>query len=257
MYRYDISTIIENDNGDILAKSLQNNIKKCPIYPKLNIMDMIHGNNINIVKTLLKYDVGKKYKDSNDKTPIILASGLGNIKMLKLILKYRNDVNAETYYYGEKGGGKTALLRTIEMNQPERYDIIKILLDHGADINYQDRDNITALCELCYYNDIRGVKLLLNYPQLNLSKREPLKLCIQRKHFELIKLLLKHGAIMKNEYYNILKKYNKEDKTKILNIISKISLEHQCTVFIKKNEQIFPKKMFKNSNKILKEYFYL
>ncbi len=92
----------------------------------------IQNNNERILRILLDHGVNKKIAEAG----LVYAVSLGNIQLLKDLIKYGCDIQCK-YYFGKKiyrncdGDGKP-LLMAIEKGH---FGIFKFLLKNGADIN--------------------------------------------------------------------------------------------------------------------------
>src|SRR5690606_19044922 len=99
---------------------------------------MCHNNEIEIVKLLLKYNVDLDVKNDLGDTPLMYACKEKHIEIIKL-LKEANP-NIQNNY------GDTPLNSICENNKSEyRIDIMKLVLDRGADPNIPNNSLRTPL----------------------------------------------------------------------------------------------------------------
>ena len=146
--------------------------------------------------------------------------------------------------------GDTALMFASTNDHTE---IVRILLDHGADINVQDKYGQTALMqasgEECGHTEI--VKLLLDHgADINVQDeygQTALMNAIEFEYTEIVKLLLEHGADpnLQNKYGSTTLEWASED-TEII----KLLLDHGADPFIRNNKGEFPE----IPNKVLAEW---
>jgi hypothetical protein len=116
------------------------------------------------------------------KTALILAAGCEDIDFVNLLLSRGADANAEsdgsdnintalqaaacaTYvdWHGEWGGYNPEMLskaRTLPV-----YEVLKTLLDHGANMNAKDREQRTPLAEIAALGSLKCEKLLIERRQ--------------------------------------------------------------------------------------------
>jgi ankyrin repeat protein len=59
--------------------------------------------------------------------------------------------------------GYTPLLSAIERNAPDKYDVLELLLQHGAPVNEQGINDWTPLHMAAARNDIKALSLMLKY----------------------------------------------------------------------------------------------
>ena len=81
----------------------------------------------------------------------------------------------------------------------DNIELVKLLLEHGADVNIKDDvDRKTPLYNACYKNKLNIAKLLLKHgADVNIKDGyglTPLYNACYYNNIELIKLLLEHGA---------------------------------------------------------------
>ena len=87
------------------------------------------------------------------------CTGNDGYEIAKLLLEYGADVSAKYKGNSEgKGKGYTALLYAAGSGDEK---LIKLLVDYGAEINYQAEDGVNALMLACTYENISHVKFLL------------------------------------------------------------------------------------------------
>ncbi len=74
--------------------------------------------------------------DAEGNTPLMIASKIGNPRMLRIILVHNPDVNAVNNI------GETALMIAAENGQ---YSVVQQLIENGADVNAKNHAGLTAL----------------------------------------------------------------------------------------------------------------
>ena len=161
-----------------------------------------HGN-IEIVKMLL--EKGAKVNLQNEKkvSALILAAGQGNVEVLKQLLERGADVNLK----GE--GGSTALLSAFLAKQQfmpqwqaNKVEMIKLLLNHDADVKVRDGHHTALSCAIAM-KSIEIINLLLDKDkdlvnQQDLFLGRPYSNPITSDSPEILELLLKAGANVKD-----------------------------------------------------------
>ena len=92
--------------------------------------------------------------------------------------------------------GETALMRACDNGKVE---CVKLLLEHGADINAKDEDDCTALMIVCGAGQVECVKALLKHKGIDVNARDKddytaLMCACNNGEVECAKFLLEHGA---------------------------------------------------------------
>lgn len=152
---------------------------------------------IKIIKLLLDYGANIHVHNSVRKTPLFLAAEECYPDILELILKQYRLIDWSLHI--TYGGNHP--LHWPSFNG--RCDVVKLLLDYGADPNSINREQETPLHSACYGNRIEIAKLLIEYgANVNAKDRDgetPLQaitISKQNKNnkIPLAKLLIANGA---------------------------------------------------------------
>ena len=146
-------------------------------------------NNTKIVKMLVDNGADMTVRDSEeDLTPLHLVSSNGNIELVQFFLDKGADVNSNT------DDGPTALM-TACIN--EHTNIVKMLINNGADINRQDNNNgATPLIEASFRDNPEIVSLLLeNGADVNIIDKwgdSAITKAIEYENTEVVTLIKNH-----------------------------------------------------------------
>uniref|UniRef100_A0A1A9WWI7 Protein fem-1 homolog B n=1 Tax=Glossina brevipalpis TaxID=37001 RepID=A0A1A9WWI7_9MUSC len=161
--------------------------------------------NVSYVKTLLaQYDIDME-KECNvvfdglvvyGASALWVASGLGHLQVVKLLVQKGADVNHNTK-------AQSSPLRAA--CYAGRLDIVKYLIDHGADINLGNKYNNTCIMIAAYKGHEHVVYTLLkngaNPNDQALCGATALHYAAECGHLEVCRLLLDHGAcLLANEH---------------------------------------------------------
>lgn len=133
-----------------------------------------HANNVAIARVLIEAGADVNAKDDIQDSPYLYAGARGHLEILKLTLAHGADLRSTNRYGGtalipasERGHvetvdtlisagvdvnhvnnlGWTALLEAIILSDggPKHVQIVKRLVDAGADVELADRDNVTPI----------------------------------------------------------------------------------------------------------------
>lgn len=129
-----------------------------------NLAEAIISNNLNQVKKLLEnsVDLNPDIKNPREEPPLMIACGLNNPSIEMIKLLLENGANPN----GENFGRFTALMYSCfnnRQNEAKMLAITKLLLDHGADPNKQQFTKSTALHIASEFGYTSIVKLLLEH----------------------------------------------------------------------------------------------
>ncbi|KAF7973986.1 hypothetical protein HWV62_13589 [Athelia sp. TMB] len=204
-----------------------------PAGPKGTALQMASGRgDIDIVRLLLEYGADGNAPAGPKGTALQIASGRGDIDIVRLLLEYGADGNApagpkgtalqavfnwahpdQREYYGSRDRYPPSLVGTDEPDftslalQPSRrgYDIVRLLLEHGADVNAPAgyvHEGVeykrTALQIATYHGEFDIVQLLVERGADVNAPAGPDDTVLQdaayHGHLNSVQLLLEHGA---------------------------------------------------------------
>lgn len=108
------------------------------------------------IKLLLEYGEDINIINSYGRTPLMISVQNKDEKVVKLLLKYKPDL--EQY---ERGTGYTAIYYAVIIKHPK---ILHMLLEHGANpnIRYDDNQHTPPLIVAIQLSNLKIIKLLLN-----------------------------------------------------------------------------------------------
>ncbi|XP_051170986.1 uncharacterized protein LOC127287884 isoform X5 [Leptopilina boulardi] len=165
--------------------------------------------NFDIASTLLNSQVCDLNKPNTAGYTAVMLAALADVRnfmhmsIAKRIFENSN-VNLQS-----KMDGQTALMLAVSHG---RMDMIKLLIDAGAEINIQDDDGSTALMCAAEHGHIDIVRLLLNQPNcdssiLDTDGSSALKIALEAGHHNIGVLLYAHVHVNKgtNPYFSVKK----------------------------------------------------
>ena len=173
---------------------------------------------------LIKTD--EKYP-TDGKTVLMIAAEEGNKKHVSALIKYGANINLQDEY------GYTALMIAVDNDYEE---IVNILIDAGANIYAHDRYGSTALIIAANTGNIKIVESLINRASITTSPTSnptsnlisyldkknntgetALKIAVQNKKDDIVRLLIKSGAEYANVLLNAAKKGNNDNVLTLIN----------------------------------------
>jgi serine/threonine-protein phosphatase 6 regulatory ankyrin repeat subunit B len=150
---------------------------------------------IEIVKMLLEKGANVNETDERVRTAFLVAAWRGRKRIVEVLLE--QEVDVDTTVPTTKFGGWTALIAVSVQGNP---DIVKLLLDNGADMNAKDEKGNTALFHASGRGHAEIVEMLLdNEADMNAKDKNGQTALIEaseKGHAEIVVMLLEKGVNM-------------------------------------------------------------
>ena len=126
--------------------------------------------------------------------PLHGAAFSGNLEVVRKLIEYDPAyINAR-----EEDGGETPLYWASNSRNSKDVSVVRLLLEHGADINVQYDDGRTPLHTASYNGALEVVRVLLEHgADVEMKSRQgntALQEAAERGHDEVVELLQEHGA---------------------------------------------------------------
>ena len=192
-----ICALFVKEEDDRVARSIAHLLAAGAATNALNDVGMtpLHSaavvGNCTIMRQLLEHNpTDANVRDSKDATPLSYASRY--IKVVRLLIEFGADVNARDVH------DKTPVIVAARNWQPdERLDVVRTLLDAGADVKAAAKDGLTVLHLHFRKRSKRLVEMLIARGadvNANSTKGTPLHRAARGNSVKCIRLLLEHGA---------------------------------------------------------------
>lgn len=139
-----------------------------------------------IVEFLIKEERIHRLRGDPDKRAFNIALKIGDLKSVEIFIKYGLIIND---YYD---------IPLIKASEVGNIDIVKFLVEHGAEVNIKDPWDTTPIYAACRERNLEVVKYLIE-EGANINKKinsgwTPLHTAVYNGDFQIVKLLLEKGA---------------------------------------------------------------
>lgn len=125
-------------------------------------------------------------------TALMRAANLGHFEAVKVLIEKGANISIRSK------GNETALSNAIQSSKKNKSQIIKYLIDHGADVNDTTSYGDTSLIRACEDGEIELIKYLIakgaDINQKGSLGATPLHEAARNGHLEIVKLLIENGA---------------------------------------------------------------
>ena len=151
------------------------------------LLAALAGRHFQIAKLLYHDGTDVNVRGNDEQTPLCSAAYYGDLEMVRVLLDYKADVNLRDRYNWAP---------ILNVSWP---DVIRLLLEHGADVNMLKVDNgETPLHLAAYRGRVEVVRVLLEHGA-NLGAQDnqgriPLQQAVFQEAVEVIRVLLEHGS---------------------------------------------------------------
>ncbi|XP_046990015.1 ankyrin repeat and SOCS box protein 3-like isoform X2 [Schistocerca americana] len=150
--------------------------------------------NINAVSKLLKDGRRADNVDNRGWTALHEAAAAGHVECAVLLLSHDGDIKDLRTYEGE-----TPLF--LSVNPESKLDVMKILLNHSANVNLGNNEEFTPLHKACELDSLECAQLLLEFgADINAADADdnrPIHEAINKRSVEMVNLLLRYEADLK------------------------------------------------------------
>ena len=162
-------------------------------YENAPIHSASNDGSVDVVRWLLNHGADVNTWCNYRFTPLHEAASHTHIECVQVLIDHNANTNLQDY------GGQTPLSWATEQEGGDTLDIVRRLLEHGADPNICDIRHLTPLHEASYRGLLEVTRLLLSYGAIvNVEDKEgrtPLRMAASKGHHQIMRLLLEHDAV--------------------------------------------------------------
>lgn len=183
-----VQYLISKRPQDVTAKG---GVHGTPVHAAL------HWRNVQVCQLLLPHCISVDVRDSNGQTPLHVAACNALPEIAQMIIEQGTDVNAQD------NNGWTPLHQTVDtypVSNDRKLDIMRLLLDHGADREARNSDHDTPLRLAVCNGQLAAAKLLVEHGASIHARNKnswtwtPLHAASCWGYLDIMQLLLEHGA---------------------------------------------------------------
>jgi ankyrin repeat protein len=164
------------------------------------LIEAARAGNVDKIRNLVSSGISPDASDVPYHNPLVMAVIKNKEEAVNTLIQLGADVNKTI---SGLGGGGTALHAAAARTMP---NIVKMLLDAGADINKEDNDGRTPLITAISLDNIDMVKFLIaNGADINMINRNnetPLYIAATLSNTKVIKLLFSHPSFQNPKIHN-------------------------------------------------------
>ena len=150
---------------------------------------------VDIMRWLINHGANVNALDGVSCTPLHWAAFFQHLESVQLLLEHNVDINPRS------GINTTPLFEAVSyaLSSSKKVDIVRRLLEHGADTNICDYRHLTPLHKASFWGFLEVAHLLLSYGAKADVKDDkgmtPFQMASSKGHHEIAQLLLEHGAV--------------------------------------------------------------
>jgi len=154
-----------------------------------SLFDAARAGDTALVQQLLDSGANVDGEEGSEIPPVFIASWLGHVDIVDLLLQHGADVNRSGSFDGRCAVHVASLMG--------HSTVLEMLLQHGADVNRCDLAGNSALYECCKQGRHAIARLLLKYGARNDPHerygKTPADVALERGHVELFQLIAGDG----------------------------------------------------------------
>jgi Ankyrin repeats (3 copies) len=151
------------------------------------------GEHFQTANLLRRNDTDPDVRGQDGRNSLHGAASSGNLEVVRILIEYY-----PAYIDAREDDGSTPLLCASRGRNSKDGSVVRLLLEHGADINVQGHSGWTPLHWASHYGALEIVRLLLEHgagvEAKNFHDKTALQYAADRGHDKVVELLREHGA---------------------------------------------------------------
>ena len=158
-----------------------------------------HLGQVDIIRWLLDHGADANARTNHGYTPLSAAANAMCLEAAQVLLEHNANINSRNH------DGETPLFWVLSIchSSGELVDMVRRLLEHGADPNICDHYHRTPLHRASYHGLLEAARLLLSHgakvDEKDGEGKTPFQVAASEEHDEMMKLLVEHGAVPPSE----------------------------------------------------------
>jgi ankyrin repeat protein len=162
-------------------------------YYRRPLVAALAGEHFQIADLLLHNGADPDVRGESGRNPLHAAAHSGNVEVVRILIEcHVPDINSRTEF------GTTPLLMAVDGRNFKDGSVLRLLLEHGADVNVPNGSGWTPLQRASYNGALEAVRLLLEHGADVEAKDKDGRTALQKAakigHDKVVELLREHGA---------------------------------------------------------------
>ena len=188
---FDVAELLRRNDADVDVRDVMGDTP---------LLEACNAGVLDTVQWLLNHGADMNTQGDVRRAPLHSAAGFGHSEVFRMLIEHNADIDIRNDY----GDSPLHIAASPYLDVRVNVDIMRVLLDLGADPNARDNENATPLHHSCwstqngYHGTVEGTCLLLKHGAIidaeDNEGRTPLQLALEHGRDEIATCLKEHGA---------------------------------------------------------------